>query len=94
MALPRHLVINFFIKNTFITIVDPGAQEMGGEEARTRRSRSAPPRVCSPSLSDTDMEGHSSVECTTDAGAAEDEAVDECTAYFVGYTSMRERPER
>ena len=44
--LPAPLVINFFIKNTFINIVDSAAQEAEGcGEAEARRCKSAPARM-------------------------------------------------
>ena len=43
--LPAQLVINFFIKNTFINIVDIGAHDDGSDEANARRCRSAPPTM-------------------------------------------------
>ena len=45
--LPGQLVLNFFIKNTFINIIDFAAQEYdeGHDVAEARRSRSAPPRM-------------------------------------------------
>ena len=48
--LPGTVVRNFFIKNTFINIVDTCAQdEEGGREANEgRRTRSAPPKMRSP----------------------------------------------
>ena len=47
--LPGQLVLNFFIKNTFINIVDFAAQEYdeGHDVAEARRSKSAPPRMSS-----------------------------------------------
>ena len=43
--LPAQLVINFYIKNTFINIVDIGAHDDGSDEANARRCRSAPPTM-------------------------------------------------
>ena len=43
--LPAQLVINFFIKNTFINIVDIGAHDDGSDEANARRCWSAPPTM-------------------------------------------------
>ena len=102
--LPAQLVINFFIKNTFISIVDIGAHDDGSDEANARRCRSAPPtmRTRSTSTEEADVTENKElvhpIETSSEEASGQrpvDDSVYEAASEgdgeeSSGYTSMRE----